>query len=176
MYAIRSYYDRVTPYSGSRIFWDKTTETVIFPSGNYGRLVQLIDHRLMAVAQFGPGIGISVSSDLGKTWRTPVNIAPSPTNITNSVPDIYQLKDGTILVGYNPRPKEPYSSDRKFGIRLRRSTNNGATWSSEIFVFDASYANADGCWEPAFLELPSGEVQCYFANEYDYQFSNEQNT
>ena len=166
---------RIEPYSGSRIFWDTATEKIVFENGNYGRMIQLHDGRLMAVAQFGPGIGVTFSMNKGFDWSTPTNIAPNPFQIVNSVPDCYQLTDGTILVGYNPRPKEPYSTDRKFGIRVRRSTNNGLSWGNEIFIFDATHTNADGCWEPAFLELPSGEIHCYFANEFDYQSSNEQN-
>lgn len=166
---------RVEPYMGSRIFWDISSERTVFAPGNYARMIQLQDGRLMAVAQTSNSVGLTVSSDFGNTWSARTIIAPSPTGIVNSVPDIYQLNDGIILVGYNPRPSQPYSEERKFGIRLRRSTDNGKSWSNEIFVFDATHTNADGCWEPVFLELPSGEVQCYFANENDYRQSNEQN-
>ncbi|MDD3322877.1 MAG: exo-alpha-sialidase [Paludibacter sp.] len=166
---------RIEPLNYSRIFWDISTKTTIFSPGNYARMIQLQDGRLMAVAQFPNGIGITYSIDLGVTWTNPKNIAPSPTGITNSVPDIFQLKDRTILVCYNPRPNTPYSSERHFGIRLRRSTDNGLNWSNEIFIYDASYTNTEGCWEPAFLELPSGEAQVYFANENDYSQSNDQN-
>jgi hypothetical protein len=166
---------RVEPYSGSRIFWDISSERTIFAPGNYARMIQLQDGRLMAVAQSSGAIRVSISNDLGDTWSPRVVVAQSPTGIANAVPDICQLKDGIILVGYNPRPNQPYSEERKFGIRARRSTDNGQTWSHEIFIFDATHTNADGCWEPVFLELPSGEIHCYFANENDYRQSNEQN-
>ena len=166
---------RVEPYTGSRIFWDINSERTIFAAGNYARMIQLQDGRLMAVAQSSGAIRVATSNDLGDTWSARAIVAQSPTSIANAVPDVYQLKDGTILVGYNPRPNQPYSEERKFGIRMRRSTDNGQTWSNEIFIFDASHVSADGCWEPVFLELPSGEVQCYFANENNYRQSNEQN-
>ena len=97
-----------------------------------------------------------------------------PDSVPYHVPDLIQLTDGTIVVGFNPRPTEPYSENRRFGIRAVRSTDNGKTWSDAIFIYDARHTFGDGCWEPSFLELPSGELQCYFANENDFTSSNEQ--
>lgn len=160
-------------YSGSRIFWDARTPVTIFNGGGYGRLIELKDGRLMACCESG-GIKISFSSNKGKTWSSPTLIAPNANNTPNCVPDLVQLSDGTIIVGYNPRPSTPYTEDRRFGIRLRRSTDNGKTWSDEIFVYDADYTFENGCWEPSFLELPSGELQLYFADESPYTESGEQ--
>ena len=164
---------RVEPFQGSRIFWDTSSEATIFSTGNYGRLIQLQDGRLMATAE-ASGIVIATSSNLGKTWSDPKKIVPYDSSNLMAVPDIIQLSDGTIIVGYNPRPNAPYSIDRKFGIRAVRSTDNGETWSDPIFIFDAQHTFDDGCWEPSFLELPSGELQVYFANESDYTSSSEQ--
>ena len=166
-------FGKVEPYKGSRIFWDMSSKTTIFPSGTYSRMIQLQDGRLLAVAE-GGGVKISFSQDKGKSWSGARVIEENPDKMNYAVPDLIQLSDGTILVGFNPRPQEPYSEDRKFGIRVLRSTDNGETWSEPIFVFDAQNSFGDGCWEPAFLELPSGEVQCYFANENDYTTSNDQ--
>lgn len=163
----------VTRYSGSRIFWDARTPVTIFSGGGYGRLIELSDGRLMACCESG-GIKISFSSNKGRTWSSPTLIAPNANNTPNCVPDLVQLSDGTILVAYNPRPSQPYTEDRRFGIRLRRSTNNGRTWSDEIFVYDADYTFENGCWEPSFLELPIGELQLYFADESPYTTTNEQ--
>lgn len=171
---ITSFSQRITPYQGSRIFWDSNTQTTIFPSGVYARLIELQDGRLIAVAEALGGISIVFSSNQGKTWTSPKLIAPSPAGINYAVPDIIQLTDGTILIGVNPRPRTPYSEDRLFGIRVVRSTDNGASWSEAIYVYDAKHTFNDGCWEPAFLELPSGEVQCYFANEGPYTMNNDQ--
>jgi hypothetical protein len=165
---------RVAPYQGSRIFWDMNSQTTLFPSGGYARMIELQNGRLLAVAESG-GISITSSSNKGTTWSSPIRIASNPAQINNAVPDVLQLSDGTILVGFNPRPQEPYSTDRRFGIRVVRSTDNGETWSEPYFVFDAQHTFNDGCWEPAFLELPSGEVQCYFANENEYTSNNDQN-
>lgn len=161
------------PYSGSRMFWDVGTTKTVFESGTYARIIELQDGRLLAVAE-GGGVKISFSDDAGQSWDTPRTIVSNPAQVNLAVPDLAQLSDGTILIGYNPRPSEPYSPERRYGMRVVRSTDNGKTWSDEIFIFDASHEGSEGCWEPSFLELPSGEVQCYFANEYDYPESNEQ--
>lgn len=160
-------------YSGSRIFWDARTPVTIFNGGGYGRLIELSDGRLMACCESG-GIKVSFSTNQGRTWSSPTLIAPNTNNTPNCVPDLVQLSDGTILVSYNPRPSEPFTEDRRFGIRLRRSTNGGRTWSNEIFVYDADYTFENGCWEPSFLELPSGELQLYFADESPYTTTGEQ--
>lgn len=163
----------IARYSGSRIFWDARTPVTIFNGGGYARLIELQDGRLMACCENG-GIKVSYSHNKGKTWSSPTLIAPNADLVPNCVPDLIQLTDGTIIVGYNPRPSKPYTEDRRFGIRLRRSTNNGKTWSNEIFVYDADYTFENGCWEPSFLELPSGELQLYFADESPYMTTGEQ--
>lgn len=160
-------------YSGSRIFWDSRSPVTVFPSGGYARVTQLADGRLMACCESG-GIKVAFSSNMGATWTTPRLIAANSNNTPNCVPDLIQLKDGTIIVAYNPRPSAPYTEDRRFGIRLRRSTDNGSTWSEEIFVFDADCVFENGCWEPSLLELPTGELQLYFADESPYTSNGDQ--
>ncbi|MBQ9170468.1 MAG: exo-alpha-sialidase [Bacteroidaceae bacterium] len=163
----------IARYSGMRIFWDSRSPVTIFDGGGYARLIELSDGRLMACCESG-GIKVSTSVNQGRTWSAPTLIAPNSNNTPNCVPDLIQLSDGTIIVGYNPRPSTPYTEDRRFGIRLRRSTNGGKTWSDEIFVYDADYTFENGCWEPSFLELPSGELQLYFADESPYTTTSEQ--
>ena len=162
------------PYNLPRIYWDINTKQQIFPSGNYARMTPLQDGRLMVVAESGGGISCCYSKNGGQTWSAPEMIIRSASDIPFSVPDLIQLTDGTIIVGYNPRPSRPYTEDRKFGIRVMRSTDNGKTWQGPIFVYDAQHTFEDGCWEPSFLELPSGEVQLYFANEGNFTHSGEQ--
>jgi len=164
-----------SPYSGSRIFWDISSKVTAFNNGNYARMIQLKDGRLLAVAESQGGISVVYSTNLGSTWGSIQRIIASPSGFSYAVPDVIQLSDGTIVIGYNPRPTSPYSSERKFGIRTMRSTDNGNSWSEPSFVFDAQHTFNDGCWEPAFLELPSGELQCYFANENEYTSNSDQN-
>lgn len=162
------------PYSGSRIYWDISSKKLLFPSGNYARVIQLQDGRLMAVAESGGGVSVSYSGDNGNIWSSPERIIQSAPNIPYAVPDVIQLTNGDIIVGFNPRPSSPYTEDRKFGIRCIRSVDNGKTWSEPIFIYDAQHYKRQGCWEPCFLELPTGELQCYFANENNFPNSNEQ--
>ena len=168
--ALATYHE---PYNSSRIFWDTASRKVVFNSGGYARMIELQDGRYMATTETG-GINIIFSSDKGNSWSGEKKIVENINNTPNCVPDLIQLKDGTIVVGYNPRPSTPYTEDRRFGIRCKRSTDNGRTWSNEIFINDASFTYQDGCWEPSFLELPSGELQCYFADEGPYTNSGEQ--
>ena len=161
------------PYSGSRIFWDTASRRTVFSGGGYARIIELQDGRLMAVCESG-GIKIAFSQDKGSTWGSATKIVSNPAGIRECVPDLIQLSDGTIIVAYNPRPTSPYSEERKFGIRCKRSTDGGRTWSDEIFVNDALHTFADGCWEPSMLQLPSGEVQLYFADEGPYTTNNDQ--
>jgi hypothetical protein len=160
-------------YDGSRIFWDDSTRHTIFSHGSYPRILQLKDGRLMAVTECD-GILVSCSANLGASWSPAVKIASNSNATPNCVPDLIQLADGTIIVAYNPRPSMPYTEDRRFGIRCRCSTDNGQTWSQEIFVYDGGHTFGDGCWEPSMLELPSGELHLYFADESPYTRSNEQ--
>ena len=170
----------VTEQRRSRIAWDYSTLVKIFQPGNYARVIEIEDGKLIAVSGNGNtngtrGTQMATSSDFGKTWSAARVIAPNSTGISMAVPEIMKCRNGNLLLTYNPRPSEPYSAGRKFGMRARISKDNGQTWSDEIFIYDAQHTNADGCWEPFTLELPSGEIQLYFANENDYRESNEQN-
>ena len=152
-----------TGYTPSRIFWDVATQRNVM-GGSNPRVIQLQDGRLMAVAA-GGGVLVSYSADKGLTWSTATYIIRNNEKGISDYhnPDLIQLSDGTIIVGYNPRP---YSSGTlPYSIRCVRSTDNGKTWSSQITIHEGVHADADGCFEPSFLELPSGEVECYYSNK-----------
>lgn len=163
-----------TPYGTSRIYWDMSSKTMLFPSGTYARIIELHDGRLLAVGESGGGISINWSNDKGRSWEGRQLIVPNAPGVPYAVPDVIQLHNGEIIVGFNPRPSAPYDESRKFGIRCVRSSDNGTTWSDPIFIYDASHLGSEGCWEPCFLELPTGELQCYFANENNFPYSGEQ--
>ena len=84
-----------TPYEYPRLFWDISTQKVLFQSGNYARLITLQDGRLMAAAEsYGPsGVKVCYSLDKGKNWTSPELIAPNPDKVGNAVPDLIQLSD-----------------------------------------------------------------------------------
>ena len=163
-----------TPYSNSRIYWDISSKKTLFHGGTYARIIQLQDGRLLAVAESGGGISVNWSHDNGETWGSQKRIVANEPMLPFAVPDVIQLSNGDIVIGYNPRPSTPWSEDRRFGIRCVRSVDGGETWSDQIIIYNASWQGGEGCWEPCFLELPSGELQCYFANENNFPYSGEQ--
>lgn len=158
---------RHEPFDRSRIYWDMSSRCVPIasPSG-YGRMIQLQDGRLMMTGgAWSRGVECTFSYDYGKTWTKPEVIIGNTSQWEMCNPDMIQLSDGTLLLGINPRPSKPYAEDRPFSIDVMRSTDGGTSWSDMIRVHTASHIGEDGCWEPAFLELPSGEVHCYFSLE-----------
>lgn len=168
---------------GIRISWDYSSRVKIAPAQGhtegycgYARVIQLHDRRLACVYETSSGnIELVFSSDSGKSWGQPQIVFGMQNNITMSVPEIIELADHSILVACNPRPREPYTPDRKFGIRVRKSIDGGQNWNDEQLIYEAQSTFNDGCWEPSFLQLPGGEVQLYFSNEGIYTSSNEQN-
>src|SRR5690606_29275421 len=73
--------------------------------------------------------------------------------------DAVVLSNGDILavasfranVGYRDKPLDA-------GVLIRRSTDNGNSWSDPIEIYQGVN------WEPYLLELPSGEIHCYFTD------------
>lgn len=166
------------PIGGIRIGWDYSTlkkvSTGDVRNAGYARMIQLHDGSLICVYE-GDGNTVAVTStDSGKTWGSQVMIAPKENGVNMAVPDILQLADHTLLAMYNPRPRGN-DSTKHFAIRTKRSTDNGKTWSDERVLYQAGSKFQDGCWEPSAVQLPSGEIQLFFANEGDYTKSNEQN-
>lgn len=73
--------------------------------------------------------------------------------------DAVVLSSGDILVAVAFRANKAYrTSPADNGIMMRRSSDNGETWSDEQVIYQGT------TWEPYLLELPSGEVQCYFTD------------
>jgi hypothetical protein len=163
---------------GVNISWDISTLKRVSSPGpgycGYARLTQLFDKSLLAVYEADGNTVCVKSIDLGSTWSAPVFIARKSEGVSMSVPDILELKDHSILVCYNPRPGRS-AKGKRFGIRTQKSYDGGTSWKDERTAFEADYAFQNGCWEPSAIQLPSGEIQLFFANEGDYPNSDEQN-
>ncbi|MHA4894937.1 family 43 glycosylhydrolase [Pedobacter sp. PWIIR3] len=165
------------------IVWDQTTLTKISSSkkearyASYPRMIQLHDQSLFCVYEAAGEIVAAKSTDLGETWSEPEVLAAKRKQVNMSVPDLLELKDHTLLVFYNPRPRrdndDPESGN--YAINYLRSVDGGKSWlpSETLYKADSKFEN--GCWEPSAVQLPNGEVQLFFANESDYRSSNEQN-
>lgn len=169
---LNMYSERKEPYKGSRIFWDMRSQQTIFDGGWYARLIQLQDGRLLAVTEVNWDIVISISEDNGKTWSPQKTVFYHPEGFNYYDADLYQLSDGKIIITYNIG--FPSVAGGRFGVRLHISEDNGETWGDEIFVYDGETTFENGCWEPAILELPSGEVHLYVSDEAPYVNSGEQ--
>jgi len=165
---------------GARIAWDHSTlQQVSDPASpnnynGYARIKQLQDNSLIAIYESGGSIMSRKSTDEGKTWSNIVTVAEKPSGINMAVPDLLELNDGSLLAMYNPRP-HAIDPSRKFGIRIKKSYDKGLTWKEEQLLYEAGYQFENGCWEPAAVQLPNGEIQLFFANEGIYTSSSEQN-
>lgn len=145
--------------------------------GGYARVIELNDGKLVAVYAASNGnTEISLSKDEGDHWSAPVIAAAKAPGIRMDAPDIILLHDNSILVCYNPRPSgQNNDTSARFAIRTVRSYDNGLTWKDDQLLYKAGNLFKDGCWEPAALQLPSGEIQIFFSNEGVYTHSDEQN-
>ncbi|MBD2703135.1 exo-alpha-sialidase [Spirosoma sp. BT702] len=180
--------DYVIPISNSpvaissnagQIVWDQKTLRKVSSGSNvrysgYARLIQLHDQSLLAVYEASGSVVAVKSTDLGDSWSVPIPIAPRQDGINMAVPDVVELKDHSILVCYNPRPYK-IDPSRRFSIRTKKSYDGGQSWQDERLLYEAGFEFSNGCWEPAAIQLPNGEIQLFFANEGIYQTSNEQN-
>lgn len=112
----------------------------------------------------GNHIYIARSKDL-KVWygveKLFAGSAASDSSPLYASADAIVLANGDILVAAGYRGYKTYRGDSSTnGIRIRRSTDNGATWSEPETIYTG------GVWEPSFLQLDSGEVQIYWTNTH----------
>ncbi|MCU4675988.1 glycoside hydrolase [Catenovulum sp. 2E275] len=136
-------------------------------SGVYSRVHKLSDGRLILVYSDGPAVVYRISEDNGDTWLAEQTVAGGGElyNYTNA--EFIELADGSWVYGWNARPKNE-NGEETFQIKLAISYDKGETWQAEQLIFSAANKFDQGAWEPAFLQLPSGELQIYFANEFPF--------
>ncbi|MDD2476303.1 MAG: sialidase family protein [Dysgonamonadaceae bacterium] len=142
---------------------------------------RIIDNSLLILYENGKGNIVSKRSiDEGVSWSEAKIIYKSyvyenqgkSTKINIANPEFIQLSNGDIVAGFNLRPAT--NGIHPFSIAVKRSTDNGCTWGIEQVIYEAHPRFNDGCWEPSFLTLPDGTLHLYFANEYPYTESDEQ--
>lgn len=165
------------------IRWDKTSLRLIEQGGDYGRMVRLSDGSVACAYDRGGKMWVRHSKDGGSTFDEPVLVAAErDCSLTNA--SLLPLRDGTLLyfwnerpvaaIAYEHKPAPPGVLTRPFLIRMSRSGDGGTTWSVPQTLYTAGPNFQDGCWEPAAIQLPSGEIQVYFANEAPYTTTGEQ--
>ena len=158
------------------IEWESDRPVLIQEGGHYGRITRLDDRTLIASFDWKRAVHVRHSRDEGKTWGEPVKVADWKFGtLTNA--ELLIMKNGELLCFFNRRPRNQ-NLDRKdqqpFSIAVARSGDGGRSWSEASTVYEAGNDFENGCWEPAALQLPEGEVQVYFANEGPYRNSGDQ--
>lgn len=154
------------------IEWDRSSARPV-QSGGYGRARLLRSGNLMLVYSDGPAAYARTSRDRGATWAPPVKVAEHEGWFDTNC-ELIELDNGWLVYGLNSRPTRANEGRLPYVIRTLISRDHGQSWSDEREVFVGGKLFHDGCWEPAFLKLPSGELQLYFANEAPYTRSDEQ--
>ncbi len=113
-------------------------------------------------------ISYAISPDL-KKWtpmgclfsnRTVVNVYGKQSERKYSCPEFLNLSDGSLLCVccyWNLSSYNKVEGRADNGIALRRSCDNGRSWSEEIEIFHGQ------SWEPFLMEQADGRIQCYFS-------------
>jgi len=176
------------PLDGIRIAWDYSSMQRLAPQGDrslswvgYPRVRRLEDGTLMAVYETGGDGEMVYSTNNGASWNGPfitfrkhsVTNAGGTTEVNIANSELIQLQNGDLVMACNYRPTTPEITP--FAIVVRRSSDGGKNWTDDQVIYEGGPRFTDGCWEPAFLQLPDGGLQVYFANETPFQTSNEQN-
>src|SRR3569623_340372 len=151
-------------YRNAQIVWDPSTLHLVQPGGVYGRMVRLPNREILCAFELNGAISVRRSADEGRTW-TPAVAAASYNFGSAANPELLVLANGSVLLSYNERPADGVHA---YTIRVAFSRDNGQTWGEYNTVFTAGRTSGTGCWEPAQIQLPSGEIDLYFSNEQPY--------
>lgn len=158
-----------------RIDWDGGTRRLVQPGAGYARMARLADRRLIITYEQAGKVWIRHGTHDGFTGGVPVLVMEIP-DATVANAEILVLQNGGLLALANERPRPPAIGKpaRPFRILVSRSDDAGRTWTPAVAACSGGDRFADGCWEPAALQLPSGMIHLYFANETPFPHSNEQ--
>lgn len=170
-----------------RISWDRSTYREMtsvhvankdFTQKNlyYSRIKELSDGSwLMSFSDdhFGWNIYVRRSEDQGRTWSDAQMIRESH-KATSTVgedtkvfvnPEFIELSDGRVMMAYQWRYKKGYhdipNTNINCGVEIMYSSDMGKSFSSPREVYRGR------SWEPAMLQLPSGELQMYITSSQD---------
>ena len=146
--------------SGIRIGWDYRTQQFV-TGGAYGRVKLLSDGRQAFVYDEGGVCKIRFRKPPAKTFASVRTVATPPSGSGYTNCELLELSNGTLLYAYNERV-----SGMGLKIKVKYSLDGGRTWRSEQTVYEvqeSGYLSENegyyGIWEPAMIELPTGELQ-----------------
>lgn len=172
--ALREHHVTKPPLNAVSIKWDPDTLTMIQPNGFYSRIIRLRNGEMLCSFEYDMKIWLRRSIDEGRTWSEKILIKEWDKGVLTNA-ELLQLRSGTLLCFYNERPDNRNAEEKApFAICMTRSLDNGNTWGDTERLYAADVIFHNGCWEPTGIQLPSGEVQVYFANENPYRQSDEQ--
>lgn len=152
------------------IAWDNSTLVLVHKGGSYARMIRLRDGDILCCFEEWDKSLVRRSADNGKTWGKPVQVAKAPSGSASN-PEMLLLANGWVLFFYNERPDD---GKHHFTIQVSVSKDKGRTWRHHSLAYSADVVSKNGCWEPAAIQLPAGEIQLFFANEFPYKDSDEQ--
>ena len=175
-----------TPAWCAPVQWQSQSLQLIQSGGNYARVAR-VDSSHVACIYEHDGVRLKRSADNGKSWGDEIKVA-SLDGYNAANPELLILPNGDWLCSFNGRPRRvaPSTYDGKtknpdgsqnllpFTIETCRSSDAGLTWSAPVAVYRAGTTGAVGCWEPRAIVAPGGSIQLYFANEFPYDKSDEQ--
>jgi hypothetical protein len=176
-----------------RIAWDYSTArdiTSIYVDNKsyeeqnliYPRIKRLSNGNLMMsfmTSTYGLEPYVALSSDDGATWhdvqrlqeRKPGKSSVGADTLVYVNPDFIELADGRIMLAYQCRWLKGYSdldhTNENCYVEIMFSSDKGKSWGKARRIYTGR------CWEPAMLQLPSGEIQMYItdSNEVEYKRS-----
>ncbi|MBE6640118.1 MAG: exo-alpha-sialidase [Ruminococcaceae bacterium] len=139
----------------------------------YIRIKELSDGSFIMVyneVKNGDGVRMLTSAD-GVNWGGYATVFQPTETKKYANPEVIVLANGDLLCCAAWRITPDYlTNNSKGGIEIKRSTDNGKTWS------EAQNVSTGLAWEPYFLQLRSGEVQLYWTNTTRYNLPGGNNT
>jgi len=158
--------------SDLRLAWDAASARSL-NAGVYARMEKTSDGHWLLGYSRGPAVYVRRSEDALATLGEEILVAKQANyNATNV--EMLTLRNGWVLLAYNARPFDAQFGKLPYEIRVVISKDHGLTWQSDTAVYTAGKTPQTGCWEPVFLQYPDGEVQLFFANEFPYPDSDDQ--
>ncbi len=88
-------------------------------------------------------------------------------------PELLVLRSGELIAVNSFWAPSTYSiRDNRgdHGLAIKRSSDNGQSWSEESIIYYGQ------CWEPFLLEMPNGEIHCYFTEARPWVSSSNSGT
>ena len=153
-----------------REYTEVSPTSLLTSSATYPRIKQMANGEYILFyqnGQIGSNIYYTTSADTLEWTKANVlfklhsaeNFEGKQDSIRYSTCDAAVLSNGDILAVASFRYNLGYASDAsQGGLAMRRSSDNGKTWSDEQII----YVGIN--WEPYITEAPGGEVQVFFTH------------